>query len=227
MIASQLPGHCDDVISNRLWRHQQNKNRASETRGRCVKLVVFIVIYGFVMSRDEPFLRSLECYFGIFFPRCFATREINTKITLSWALKQFVTRVHTLFSINTCTTYEMTPRFIHTKFISYIHDQIFTKCTMNIVDDKISLISLCSAPIQRKVTCTVTQIWIITDYIYVYVQIMASYNWNILDRNEIAMQEPKISTTNMHSKMMGFFYFHQWKHDWVSFPSCTIKLTTK
>ena len=39
-------------------------------------------------SRDELFLRSLECYFGIY-----------TKITLEWALKQFVTRVHTLFSI--------------------------------------------------------------------------------------------------------------------------------
>ena len=31
-------------------------------------------------SRDELFLGSLECYFGIYFPRCFATREINTKI---------------------------------------------------------------------------------------------------------------------------------------------------
>ena len=49
VIASQLCGHCD-VISSRLWRHQQNKNRASETRGGCVKLFVFIVIYGFVMS---------------------------------------------------------------------------------------------------------------------------------------------------------------------------------
>ena len=29
----------------------------------------------------------------------FPTREINTKIILSWALKQFVTRVHTSFSI--------------------------------------------------------------------------------------------------------------------------------
>ena len=35
----------------------------------------------------------------VFVPRCFGTREINTKITISWALKQFVTRVHTLFSI--------------------------------------------------------------------------------------------------------------------------------
>ena len=50
-------------------------------------------------SRDELFLLSLECYICVYFPRCFATQEINTKITLSWALKQFVTRVHTLFSI--------------------------------------------------------------------------------------------------------------------------------
>ena len=50
-------------------------------------------------SSDKLFLRSLECYFCIYFPRCSATREINTKITLSWALKQSVTPVHTLFSI--------------------------------------------------------------------------------------------------------------------------------
>ena len=42
-------------------------------------------------------MRSLECYFGVCFPRCLATREINTKITLSWAHKQFATRIHTLF----------------------------------------------------------------------------------------------------------------------------------
>ena len=42
-------------------------------------------------------MRSRECYFGVYFPRCCATREINTKITLEWAHKQFVTRVHTLF----------------------------------------------------------------------------------------------------------------------------------
>ena len=49
VIASQLSINCD-VISNRLWRHQQNENRASETRGWRVKIVVFIAIYGFVMS---------------------------------------------------------------------------------------------------------------------------------------------------------------------------------
>ena len=43
MIASQLSGHCD-VISNRLWHHQQNVNLTSEARGRSVKTVIFIVI---------------------------------------------------------------------------------------------------------------------------------------------------------------------------------------
>ena len=40
-----------------------------------------------------------QVFFGIYFPHCFATWEINTKITLLWALKQFITRVDTLFTI--------------------------------------------------------------------------------------------------------------------------------
>ena len=50
-------------------------------------------------SRDELFLCSLECYFGVYFPSCEAMREISTKMTLSWAQKQFGSQVHTLFSI--------------------------------------------------------------------------------------------------------------------------------
>ena len=38
-------------------------------------------------SHDELFLHFLECYFGVYFPHCLATREMNTKITLLWALK--------------------------------------------------------------------------------------------------------------------------------------------
>ena len=49
VIASQLSGYCD-VINNRLWRHQQNVHLASEAQGRCVKIVVFIVIFVVVMS---------------------------------------------------------------------------------------------------------------------------------------------------------------------------------
>ena len=48
-------------------------------------------------SSDESFQRSREGCFGGYFPSCEATREINTIITLEWAQKRFVTRVHTLF----------------------------------------------------------------------------------------------------------------------------------
>ena len=82
VITSQLSGH-RGVISNWLWRHQQNENWASVTRGQCVQIVVFIVIYGFVMSWKK--------YNNV----C----TLVNWITLWWALKQFVTRVHTLFSI--------------------------------------------------------------------------------------------------------------------------------
>ena len=105
VFASQLSGHCD-IIANRLWRHQQNVKRASETRGWHAKILVFSVVYGFVVLCKkyscELFMRSLECYFGDYFPGCCATREINTKITLSWAHKQFATWVHTLFYIYSC-----------------------------------------------------------------------------------------------------------------------------
>ena len=33
-------------------------------------------------SRDELFLASLECRFGVYFPRCFATREKSTNVNL-------------------------------------------------------------------------------------------------------------------------------------------------
>ena len=50
-------------------------------------------------------MRSREGYFGVYFPSC----EINTKITLEWAHKQFVTRVHTLFYfLHDITNPEMT-----------------------------------------------------------------------------------------------------------------------
>ena len=53
--------------------------------------------------------RTRTCLCHLFINKClhnacqlftnFTTREINTKITLSWALKQFVTRVHALLSM--------------------------------------------------------------------------------------------------------------------------------
>ena len=89
VIASQSFRHCD-VINNRLWGHKNNVNRLSETRGPCVKIIVLIVSYGFVNS-------CVILFFS--YPRCFATREIDTKKTLSWAQKKFATRESTSFSI--------------------------------------------------------------------------------------------------------------------------------
>ena len=50
-------------------------------------------------SRDKLLLCLLECYFGIYFPRCCTTPEIITKITFSGVHKQFAMGVHTLFYI--------------------------------------------------------------------------------------------------------------------------------
>ena len=49
VITSQFSSYCD-VTNKRFWRHQQNVNPAIEARGRCVKIVVFIVIFIVVMS---------------------------------------------------------------------------------------------------------------------------------------------------------------------------------
>ena len=57
--------------------------------------IIVIIQY----SSDESFQRSWEGYFGVYFPCCEATRELNPQITLEWAQKRFVTRVHTLFYI--------------------------------------------------------------------------------------------------------------------------------
>ena len=43
---------------------------------------------------------SLESCIEVCSPRCVATREINTKITLLWAHIQSATRIHTLLSLS-------------------------------------------------------------------------------------------------------------------------------
>ena len=73
VIASQLSRYCD-VISNQLWRHQQNDDRASQTRGRCVKI-------GALSSFMDPLCR------------------VRNKImhVLSWRTVSVLTRVFFLY----------------------------------------------------------------------------------------------------------------------------------
>ena len=118
--APQLSGHCD-VISNRVRRHQQNVNRANDTRDRCVKILVFIVIYAFVLSCKNnliyvlswrPIYALTRVLFWCLFPSLLRNSRKNAKITLVWANNLFTTGVHALFFIS----------FICLPMPSYIRD---------------------------------------------------------------------------------------------------------
>ena len=59
VITPQLPGHCD-VISNRLWHHQQNANQASETRCRCVRSSFFSSFMDLLCSVRNKMMYALS-----------------------------------------------------------------------------------------------------------------------------------------------------------------------
>ena len=56
---------------------QPESKKVSETWSRCDKY-----------CHDELFMHTLKSYFGVYFPHCFATNDINNKTTLSWVHKQ-------------------------------------------------------------------------------------------------------------------------------------------
>ena len=66
---------------------------------------------------DWLFMHSWEGYFVIYFPCCFATQEIKTKIRLSWAHKKFATHCSTTEKINTKITFS----WVHKHFTSPTH----------------------------------------------------------------------------------------------------------
>ena len=94
VIASQLSGYCD-VINTRLWRHQENVNLAREPRGRCVKTVVLIVILSSLCHVRNKIMLVLSWWTVSALTRVSVNIVfISIVATLSWALKQCVTRVH-------------------------------------------------------------------------------------------------------------------------------------
>ena len=103
-----------------LWRHRRSivtssaeRNASEWDTGIMCEYPCFSVIYGFVMSSEKyNNVCTLETNCLCTHPSAILvfislvaaqTREINTKITLSWAYKQFATRVHTLFSMYIAT----------------------------------------------------------------------------------------------------------------------------
>ena len=60
-------------------------------------LRLYILVVGYI--ENNVCTRVTNCFsaHSVYFLSCEATREINTKVTLEWAQKLFVPRVHTLF----------------------------------------------------------------------------------------------------------------------------------
>ena len=98
MITSQLSGYCD-VIKYWLWRQQQNVNPASEARGRCVKIFIFIIIFIVVMLCKKwnnvcTLVRNCFCTHSsvilVFVSLIASQLQTKKKITLSLEVKQFI-----------------------------------------------------------------------------------------------------------------------------------------
>ena len=66
-------------------------------------IIILMIIYRLINKamyyRNQLFMCSLKGYLGVYFPHCLTTWEMNSKITLSPAHKQFTTHVHISFSI--------------------------------------------------------------------------------------------------------------------------------
>ena len=101
------------TIVRSLWCHRQssvtpsaNVKPASETRWWCVKVLVFMYVLlcrtrFYVCTLVTNFLCAHSSVILVFISFLLRNsgREINTKITFSWAHKQFATQVHTFFYI--------------------------------------------------------------------------------------------------------------------------------
>ena len=103
-----------------------------------------IVIYGLSISSKKydnvcTFATKCQCAHsrdicGVYFSRCFATREINTQITNSWTHKQFVTPTHRL-SCNLSWTRQITSSTIEIshvklKIIKCLFAYLFNICQL-------------------------------------------------------------------------------------------------
>ena len=107
---------------------------------------------------DELFMRSLVCYLGVYFPCPCPTRAINTTITLSWAHKQFATRVHALFDIYIYICVISTFHHCYT-LVNNVQNTIHCKYSFSITFEK--RYTLHSSPIscaQFKPLCFLIQI---------------------------------------------------------------------
>ena len=183
VITSQLSDHCD-VIGNWLWRHQQNENWASETRGRCVKIVIFISFINSLCHVRNKIMYVLlwqtvsalsPVLFWCLFPSLFRNSGNKHQITLSWVHKQSSMRVHTLFFI-----YGYIPLAIPTsdwQLSSHI-DGLVQDCS-NSNALAMELLKSCTEPSILRLCCQklISRAWI-SNYIQNYVRCNC-FAWSI------------------------------------------------
>ena len=95
-IVEQLSAALKAVVPVSGWTMAAGSYSKLTQVGFFVARAVITLIENNVCTR--MLMRSREGCFGVYFPSRDATRENNTKITLDWAQKLFVTIVHTLFN---------------------------------------------------------------------------------------------------------------------------------
>ena len=150
MSASQWSGH-RDIISNRLWRHQQNENVGSEARGRCVKIVVFIVIYGFVMSYKKKIMYVLSCQTG----------SVLTRVLFWYLFPSLLRQNNPLMSAET-VRHESTYIVLYwytalTSIVCYNHGLIWNKKPEKDLRREVYSYDLCVAQ-RQKLNCSINTI---------------------------------------------------------------------
>ena len=101
-LALQLSGHCD-FISNIMWRHQKNEwDMGRVCEEHCFYRLVWTsfrvrnnIIYIYIRALVTNCLCAHLSLFWCLFPSALLNSGTNTKITLSWAHKQFTTHLST------------------------------------------------------------------------------------------------------------------------------------
>ena len=93
---NSISNNLDIIFTYRLWHHQQNENKASKTRCRCVKIIFLITSDRTIMSYKKQndacvvvanclWSQSSDTLDGFYF----------TRITLLWAHRHFATPENT------------------------------------------------------------------------------------------------------------------------------------
>ena len=104
VFASQLSGHYG-VIANRLWRHQLNVRRASETRGWCAKILVLASFMDLLCRVRNKIMyvllwRTVYALTRVLFWCLFPSLLRNNPLVSAWTVRHAITYIILYMFIN-------------------------------------------------------------------------------------------------------------------------------